>query len=147
MLFAVRKLSQLLGAPTEAATATPQPEAAKEAPGATSTLGGGQAPQKETQDTSSPSKKTANNTKKAAGQKRGQGDEPSQFRKKLALVPAQPPPLTIVSGGPVHLGVGSAEEHARESPPPSLWHFRHIAPLKPGQAPIMHDPRHFCPSW
>ena len=45
------------------------------------------------------------------------------------------------------MGVGSAEEHARESPPPSLWHFRHIAPLKPGQASFMHDPRHFYPSW
>lgn len=39
------------------------------------------------------------------------------------------------------------EEHAREMPPPSLWHFRHVAPVKPGQAPSMHDPRHFCPSW
>ena len=45
------------------------------------------------------------------------------------------------------MGVGSAEEHARESAPPSLWHFRHVAPVKPGQAPTMHDPRRFCPSW
>lgn len=143
----MRKLSQLLGASTEEATATPQPEAAQEGPGATSTVGGGLAPQRETQKTPSPSKKAAGNKKKAAGQKRGRGDEPSQPAKRLAVVSAQPSPLALTSGGPVHLGVGSTEEHALESTPPSLWHFRHIAPLKPGQAPTMHDPRRFCPSW
>ena len=91
----MRKLSKLLGASTEEATATPQPEAAQEGPGATSPVGGGQAPQKETQGTPSPTKKVAGNKKKAVGQKRGRGDEPSQPVKKLAMVPAQPSPLAL----------------------------------------------------
>nr|XP_027082470.1 uncharacterized protein LOC113704796 [Coffea arabica] len=103
---AVKRLSRLLGAPTEEVTSTTQPEAAKKAPEASATLGGSSAPQKEASQTQSPSKQVPAK-KNATGQKRGRDDEPSQPAKKPAQGPAQRP-LQLMSGGPVHLGIGSA---------------------------------------
>ena len=125
MFAAVRKLSRLLGAPPEQVAPTTQPEAAKKASEASPTPGGSSAPQKEASESQSSSKQVASK-KMATGQKRGREDEPSQPGKKPTPAPAQRP-LLLTSGGPVHLRVGSAEEHAEETPPPSLWHFRHVA--------------------
>ena len=57
------------------------------------------------------------------------------------------PCRVVASGGPVQVGVGSRRGHRLESPPPGLGHFRNNPPQGPGEAPAVHGPRHFCPSW